>query len=164
MKHTRITRENIKDFVNFRVATPDDVPELINVYQRFYAEAVYKDFLEFDPARARETILNGITFDTRPHILATIDDVVVGFIAFVIDHSFSVKPCAVLMELYVIPEFRRGAIGRALVGLTIIEARRKGAGAFHAPVASGMVEARSLFNLFDKAGFKQFGYMMRRGL
>lgn len=149
--------------MSFRLATPDDVPELIAVYQRFYAEAVYKDFLEFDPVRARETILNGITFDTRPHILATIDDTIVGFIAFVIDHSFSVKPCAVLMELYVIPEFRRGAIGRALVGLTMIEAKRKGAGAFHAPVASGMVEARSLFNLFDKAGFKQFGYMMRRG-
>ena len=164
MKHTRITRENIKEFVSFRLATPDDVPELIAVYQRFYAEAVYKDFLEFDPARARETILNGITYDGRPHILATIDDVIVGFIATVIDHSFSVKPCAVLMELYVIPEWRRGAIGRGLVGLAVLEAKRKGAGAFHAPVASGMTEARSLFNLFDKAGFTQFGYMMRRGL
>jgi L-amino acid N-acyltransferase YncA len=164
MKHIRITRKNIKDFVVFRVATPDDVPELIEVYERFYAEAVYKDFLEFDPVRARETILNGITYDTRPHILATIDDMIVGFIAFIIDHSFSVKPCAVLMELYVIPEFRRGAIGRALVALTMMEAKRKGAGAFHAPVASGMAEARSLFNLFDKAGFTQFGYMMRRGL
>ena len=114
--------------------------------------------------RARETILNGITYDVRPHILATIDDTIVGFIASVIDHSFSVKPCAVLMELYVVPEFRRSAIGRGLVGLVVLEAKRKGAGAFHAPVASGMTEARSLFNLFDKAGFSQFGYMMRRGL
>jgi L-amino acid N-acyltransferase YncA len=150
--------------VSFRIATPDDVPELIAVYERFYAEAVYKDFLEFDPVRARETILNGITFDSRPHILATIDETIVGFVAFVIDHSFSVKPCAVLMELYVLPEFRRSAIGRALVALSVMEAKRKGAGAFHAPVASGMTEARSLFNLFDKAGFTQFGYMMRRGL
>ena len=164
MKHTRITRENIKELVSFRLATPDDVPELIEVYQRFYAEAVYKDFLEFDPARARETILNGIAYDGRPHILATIGDTIVGFIASVIDHSFSVKPCAVLMELYVVPEFRRSAIGRGLVGLAVLEAKRKGAGAFHAPVASGMTEARSLFNLFDKAGFSQFGYMMRRGL
>ena len=164
MKHTRITRANIKDFVSFRLATPDDVPELIEVYQRFYAEAVYKDFLEFDPAQARETILNGITYDGRPHILATIDDVIVGFIATVIDHSFSVKPCAVLMELYVVPEFRHGAIGRYLVGLAIMTAKDRGAGAFHAPVASGMTEARSFFNLFDKAGFKQFGYMCRRPL
>ena len=81
MKHTRITRENIKELVSFRLATPDDVPELISVYERFYAEAVYKDFLEFDPVRARETILNGITFDARPHILAIIDDTIVGFIA-----------------------------------------------------------------------------------
>ena len=164
MKHIRITRENIKDFVSFRLATPDDVPELVAVYERFYAEAVYKDFLEFDPVRARETILHGIVSDGRPHILALIDDAIVGFIALVIDHSFSVKPCAVLMELYVIPEFRHGAIGRYLVGLAIMTAKDRGAGAFHAPVASGMTETRSLFNLFDKAGFTQFGYMMRRGL
>ena len=150
--------------MSFRLATPDDVPELIAVYERFYAEAVYKDFLEFDPARARETILNGIAYGGRPHIVAVIDDAIVGFIAFVIDHSFSVKPCAVLMELYVIPEFRHGAIGRFLVGFAIMEAKIRGAGAFHAPVASGMTEARSLFNLFGKAGFTQFGYMMRRGL
>jgi GNAT superfamily N-acetyltransferase len=164
MKHIRITRENIKDFVSFRLATPDDVPELIPVYQRFYAEAVYKDFLEFDPVRARETILNGITYDVRPHVLALIDDTIVGFIALIIDHSFSVKPCAVMMELYVVPEWRRGAIGRYLVGFAVMLAKDRGAGAFHAPVASGMTEARSLFNLFDKAGFKQFGFMLRRGL
>jgi L-amino acid N-acyltransferase YncA len=150
--------------VSFRLATPDDVPELIQVYRRFYSEAVYKDFLEFDPARAHETIFNGIARNTRPHIVATVDGAIVGFIAFIIDHSFSVKPCAVMMELYVLPDWRRGAIGRYLVGLATMTARDMGAGAFHAPVASGMVETRSLFNLFDKAGFTQFGYMMRRGL
>jgi len=164
MKHIRITRENIKDFVSFRLATPDDVPELSAIYERYYAETVWKDFLEFDPPRARETILNGITFNTKPMILALMDDAIVGFLSLVIDHSFSVKPCAVMLELYVAPEWRRGAIGRYLVGLAIMMAKNRGAGAFHATVASGMTEARSLFNLFDHAGFTQFGYMMRRGL
>jgi hypothetical protein len=48
--------------------------------------------------------------------------------------------------------------------MAIQEGKIAGAGAFHAPVASGMAEARSLANMFDKAGFTQFGYMMRRGL
>jgi L-amino acid N-acyltransferase YncA len=68
------------------------------------------------------------------------------------------------MEFYVIPEHRRGAIGRALLAMAIQEGRNADAAAFHAPVASGMNAARSLFNMFDKAGFRQFGYMMRRGL
>lgn len=164
MKHTRITRENIKELVSFRLATPDDVPELISVYERYYAETVWKDFLEFDPTRARETILKGITFNTKPMILALMDETIVGFLSLVIDHSFSVKPCAVMLELYVAPEYRRGAIGRYLVGYAIFMAKDRGASAFHATVASGMTEARSLFNLFDHAGFKQFGFMMRRGL
>ena len=67
------------------------------------------------------------------------------------------------MEFYVAPEHRRSAIGRALLGMAIQEGKNANAGAFHAPVASGMRAARSLFNMFDKAGFSQFGYMMRRG-
>jgi GNAT superfamily N-acetyltransferase len=158
-----ITLDNLNERATFQFADASDVPELIALYVRFYEEAVYKDLLEFDAARARETILNGIVTDTRPHILAVVDDALVGFIAYILDHTFSVKPCQVLMEFYVVPEFRRGAIGRALLAMAILEGKAADAGAFHAPVASGMAEARSLFNLFDKAGFTQFGYMMRRG-
>jgi ribosomal protein S18 acetylase RimI-like enzyme len=70
----------------------------------------------------------------------------------------------VLFELYVAPEHRRSAIGRSLVGIAVLEGETHGCGAFHAPVASGMSEAKSLFNLLGKAGFKQFGFMMRRKL
>jgi L-amino acid N-acyltransferase YncA len=159
-----ITLKDLKSRVTFNFATANDVPELMALYERFYAEAVYKDFLEWDAPRARETILGGIVADTRPHIIAIVDDEIVGFLAYVLDHTFSVRPCQVLMEFYVAPEHRRGAIGRALLAMAVQEGQRADAGAFHAPVASGMSEARSLFNLFDKAGFKQFGFMMRRGL
>lgn len=150
--------------MSFRFAEEDDVPELMGLYDCFYEEAVYKDCLEWDPERATATVLNGIITNTRPHILALIDKTPVGFIAWVLDHTFSVKPCQVMMELYVLPEHRRSAIGRGLVGLAVLEGRHAGAGAFHAPVASGMTEAKTLFNLFSKAGFKQFGYMLRRKL
>jgi GNAT superfamily N-acetyltransferase len=159
-----ITLDNLDRRVTFRFADVNDVPDLMRLYERFYAEAVYKDFLEWDCERARNTILTGILADTRPHIIAIVDDEIVGFLAFILDHTFSVKPCQVLMEFYVAPECRRSAIGRALLAMAVQEGKRAGAGAFHAPVASGMKEARSLFNMFDKAGFKQFGFMCRRGL
>jgi L-amino acid N-acyltransferase YncA len=159
-----ITFDNLDRRVVFRFAGASDVPELLLRYEQFYEEAVYKDFLEWDRARARDTILNGIISDNRPHILAMVEDQIAGFLAYILDHSFSVKPCLVMMECYVTPEFRRSAIGRALVAMMVQEGEAAGAGAVHAPIASGMEAARSFFNLFDKAGFKQFGFIMRRGL
>ena len=158
-----ITLDNLDKRVTFRFADVNDVPELMGLYERFYREAVYKDFLEWDGPRARNTILCGVAADERPHILALVDDEIVGFLAYVLDHSFSVRPCQVLMEFYVAPEHRLGAIGRALVAMAVQEGKNANAGAFHAPVASGMRAARSLFNMFDKAGFHQLGFIMRRG-
>jgi L-amino acid N-acyltransferase YncA len=162
--NTRITLDNLDERVLFRFADVNDVPDLLYLYEMFYEEAVYKDFLDWDRDRARETIRNGIVSDDRPHIVAVIDESLVGFLAYVLDHSFSTRPCQVLMEFYVRPEARRGAIGRALLAMAIQEGKAADAGAFHAPVASGMKAANSLHNMFEKAGFKQFGYMMRRGL
>jgi L-amino acid N-acyltransferase YncA len=161
--NTRITFNNLEERTSFRFASLLDLDELMELYERFYAEAVYKDFLEWSPAKARRTVENGIASDTRPHVIAEVDGKLVGFISYIFDDSFSVRPCQVLFELYVVPEHRRSAIGRSLVGIAILEGETHNAGAFHAPVASGMTEARTLFNLFSKAGFRQFGYMMRRG-
>jgi len=159
-----ITLDNLDQCVAFRFADVNDVPEVMRLYERFYAEAVYKDLLEWDAARARDTILNGVFTNDRPHILAIVDEEIAGFLAYILDHTFSVKPCMVLMEFYVVPEHRRSAIGRALLAMAIQEGKNANAGAFHAPVASGMSAARSLFNMFDKAGFTQFGFMVRRAL
>jgi len=148
----------------FRFATAADVPALLELYGLFYKEAAYKDMLDYDEQRVAATILDGILNDVRPHIVAELDESLVGFISYWLDHTFSKQPCLVLMELYVHPDFRRGAIGRALVGLAIQEGINAKAGAFHAPISSGMGEARSLFNLFLKAGFEPFGVIMRRKL
>ena len=164
MNNIPITLKNLRERARFRFADGDDIDDLIPIYQRFYAEAVYKDHLTLDPEKVRDTIEDGILADTRPHILAIADDHIRGFISYVFDRSFSVEPCQILMELYVVPEYRRSALGRSLVGLAILEGQRAGAGAFHAPVASGMVEAKTLFNLFSKAGFTQIGFLLRRKL
>lgn len=159
-----ITSDDLQDRVGFRFATTDDIPGLMTLYRRFYAEAIYKDYLEFDDARVEGTITGEIAADTRPHILAFAEEEIVGFISYAFDHSFSKKPCLILLEFYVIPEFRRSAVGRGLLAMVILEGQAAGAGAFHAPIASGVKEVRSLVNMFAKAGFEPFGIMMRRKL
>jgi len=136
----------------------------MSLYERFYDEAVYKDFITFDPVKARKTITFGIENSLRPHLLAVIENQIVGFISWELDTSFSVRPVGVLFEVYVIPERRRSAIGRYLVGLCVWACKDSGCCAFHAPIASGMDAARSLQNLFAKLGFTPLGVIMRREL
>lgn len=159
-----LTPANLLQECQFRYAQTEDLDVLIPLYEQFFEEAVYKDYITFDPVRARKTIAFGIENYTRPHMLAIVDQTIVGFVSWELDWSFSVRPVAVLFELYVVPEHRRSAIGRYLVGLAVWAGKDAGACAFHAPVASGMKAAASLKNLFLKLGFEEFGYIMRVGL
>ena len=113
-------------------------------------------------ARARDTVLNGVFTDTRPHILAIVDEEIVGFLAYILDHTFSVRPCQVLMEFYVAPEHRRSAIGRALLAMAIQEAK---------PPTQARSTRRSLLACARRArcsicstrpDFEQFGFMCRQ--
>jgi GNAT superfamily N-acetyltransferase len=144
---------------------PDDLAPLMDLYRRFYAEAVYKDFIEWDDARATSTVEARVKHHVRPHILAIVDGEMVGFICWELDHSFSVKPVAVLFEFYVQPEHRRSAIGRFLMRIALWVAKDDGACAFHAPIASGMREtAGTMRNMLVKEGLEDLGYIMRKKL
>lgn len=165
MQHQRITAKNL-DKASFRYASPDDLDRLVPVYERFYEEAIYKDYIDWDRERATQTIDHGIRNHVRPHILAVVDGEIVGFICWQLDHSFSVKPVAVMFEFYVVPEHRRSAIGKFLLRLMCWVVKDDGACAVHAPVASGMDATRSLFNMFVKEGFEGMGvsFIARRKL
>jgi GNAT superfamily N-acetyltransferase len=159
-----ITFDNLNERAAFQWADVSDAPALAAMLERYHAETVLKDFLEFDTDRAYATILEGVASEKRPYILAVIDGRIAGFLSFVLDYTYYARPCLVMIELYVLPEFRKSAIGRALVAIAILEGKRLGAAAFHAALASGLDETRSLFNLFSKAGFEHLGAIMRRGL
>ena len=161
---SKLNARNLLNSCSFRYGASEDVTELLALYERFFSEAAYKDFIVFDPDRARRTIDGGILTQCRPHLVALIEGRIVGFIAWQLDHTFSVKPVQVLFEAYVEPEHRISAIGRYLVQLAIKEGKYKGACAVHAPVASGMPAARSLKNCLTKCGFEELGYIMRKGL
>jgi ribosomal protein S18 acetylase RimI-like enzyme len=152
------------DGITFRLANTDDVPALVALYTRFFAEAVYKDLIEFDAETAENHLRLAIGGGFKPHILAVADSGIVGFICYTLDDSFSLKPVAVMSEFYVIPERRKSALGRALLALAVHLATGDGACAFHAPIASGLSETRTMRNMLAKGGFAEFGYIMRRGL
>ena len=168
MQHQPLTLITSKTIgkASFRYAMlPDDLKPLMALYRRFYAEAVYKDYIQWDDERATTTIELRIKHHIRPHVLAIVDGKIVGFIAWELDHSFSVKPVGVLFEFYVEPGYRKSAIGRFLMKTALWVAKDEGACAFHAPVASGMKEAATTMrNMLVKEGMEEFGYILRKGL
>lgn len=159
-----INPRNLIKTATFTLATEDDVAELAAVVQRFYEESAYKTYAEFDLTKAEDYGYAMIERGIVPHIIARIDNQIVGFISYSLDQSGWVRPIAILQMIYVMPEHRKSALGRALLMLAVDMAAGDGACAFHAPVASGTGSVGTLKNLFSKHGFETCGYMMRRSL
>lgn len=147
-------------------ATTNDVDELCALFETFFAEADYKRRgIVYSREKATEWLQRAIHFGLTPHLVARLHGKIIGAISYDLDGSFCERPVAVLHIVYVLPEHRRSAIGRMLVGLACDTAKHAdNACAFHAPVASGMEEVQSLQNLFTKAGFEPIGFIMGRGL
>jgi len=161
----RAIKETLLD-VRIEGARLSDVGELNDLFEQFFAESGYGDRgIVYSRARAGEWLARVIEFGLTPHIVARLNDKIIGVISYDLDHSFCKDPIAVLHTIYVVPLHRRTAIGRMLVGLATITAKTTdGACAFHAPVASGMDETTSLQNLFARGGFEPIGFIMGRAL
>jgi len=147
-------------------ALMSDVDELNTLFETFFNEAGYhRRGIVYSRRHAGEWLARVIEFGITPHLVARLHGKIIGAISYDLDNTFCEKPVAVLHIVYVLPEHRRGAIGRMLVGLACETAKHEdGACAFHAPIASGMEEVVSLQNLFTKAGFEPIGFIMGRGL
>jgi len=154
--------------IDFALASLADVAELGYLFEKFFSEAGYKDRgIVFSYERAVAWLERVIRFGAYPHIIARThgyDGRIVGVTSYSLDDSFCVDPVAVLGTLYVVPEHRRSAVGRILVAVATEAAKGDGAIAFHAPLASGMIETKSLINLFTKAGFDEIGTILGRSL
>jgi GNAT superfamily N-acetyltransferase len=158
------TLENI----DFGLALPSDAGELARLHAQFFGEARYKDRgIVYSESKAEAWLGDVIQYGSCPHIIARTPGYqgeIVGVISYTLDDTFCEEPVAVLHTFYVVPKHRRSAIGRVLVALVTEMAEGDGACAFHAPLASGMVETGSLINLFTRAGFTEIGTIMGRSL
>ncbi len=160
--------------VDFALAEPTDVAELTSLFGRFFEEAGYKSRgIVFSPEKAKLWLARVIAYGACPHIIARAHDddseiigdgPIIGVTSYSLDDSFCFAPVAVLGTLYVVPGHRRSAVGRILVAVATEAAKGDGACAFHAPLASGMAEMKSLTNLFLKAGFDEIGTILGRSL
>jgi L-amino acid N-acyltransferase YncA len=153
------------DGFDFRLATPEDVPELGALFEVFFEEAGYKDRgIVYSRPRSETWLEHVISLGRVPHIVALQDGKIVGVCSYDLDGTFCVEPVAVMHTIFVVKEHRHSALGRVLIGLATDMAKGDGACAFHAPIASGMVEQASLVNLFAKGGFGPIGVILGRSL
>lgn len=154
--------------VDFDLASPADAEELAYLFEKFFSEADYKSRgIVYSHERAKAWLERVITSGSCPHIVARTHgdrSVIIGVTSYSLDGSFCVDPVAVLGTLYVVPDHRRSAVGRILVAVATEAAIGDGACAFHAPIASGMAEMKTLKNLFTRAGFVEIGTILGRGL
>jgi len=165
LRHNLI--EDTLGTVEFSLAAVADATPLAGLFAVFFDEAGYKDrAIVFSRDKAEAWLQRVIVNASCPHIIARDREtgMLVGVTSYSLDDSFCVDPVAVLHTLYVVPGHRRSAIGRVLVGLATEMAKGDGAVAFHAPLASGMGEMKTLVNLFRRAGFDEIGTIMGRKL
>jgi len=146
-----------------RMATVDDVPALVDLFDRFFHETQYAAHMEYSRDNSARYLEHVIGTGMSPHILAVLEDTVIGELSYHIDRSFCVEPMAILDEFYVIPEFAGTPVGRALVAAAMDICRNvEGANCFHAVLSSGHKRARTLVNLFKKFGAQEIGTVMRK--
>jgi GNAT superfamily N-acetyltransferase len=149
--------------IGLRMAIIDDVPALVDLYDRFFHESQYAAHLTYSRDHTRRYLEHVIGTGISPHILAVLGDTVIGELSYHIDRSFCAEPLAVLDEIYVIPEFAGTPVGRGLVAAAMDMCRNiEGANCFHVVIASGHKRAKTLVNLFKKFGAEEVGVVLRK--
>jgi GNAT superfamily N-acetyltransferase len=149
--------------MRLRLATVDDIEQLVMLFATFFRESHYQPHLEFNPAICAKYLTTAIRSGFSPYVVADLDGHIVGTISYHLDDSFTDK-LAVMDELYCLPEFRKSPVGRALVHAAMDMAKGDGASCIHIPLSSGHKNMPTLINLFRKFGAEEIGVIMRKVL
>jgi GNAT superfamily N-acetyltransferase len=151
--------------LELRMATVDDVPQLVDLFDRFFHESQYATHLQYSRDNATQYLSHVIATGMSPHIVAVLGGAIIGELSYHIDRSFLVEPMAILDEFYVIPEFAGSPVGRALVAAAMDICRDvEKAKCFHLVLSSGHKRSKTLVNLFKKFGAQEIGTVMNKVL
>lgn len=139
-----------------KVAGPGDIDAVMALLTAYYTELPLFRSLTPDVVRARRFRL-ALLENAIPHILGLLDHDPIGLIAWRYDTTFAVEPVAHMSEFYVLPQFRRSPVGKALLTAALDLAKHEGAKIWRAEIASGLPAATSLKNLYRKLGATEVG-------
>jgi GNAT superfamily N-acetyltransferase len=163
--HRKQLLEAALDRYAFRVAEPIDCDAIAALAPEHWAEARYSERgIVLDQYRYRNWLKEMLEKGRGVWLLAELDDEVIGFFSYTLDHNFSEKPLAILDLFFVSKPHRRSAVPAVLLGFGLDLARHDGACAFHAPVTTEMQAARGLENMLMKTGFQPIGVILGRSL
>ena len=150
--------------IKLRLATVDDIDDLVLLFATFFRESHYRPALQFDPAVCAKYLRAAIGSGFSPHIVAVDNDRIVGVISYHLDSSFAAQPLAVMDEVYALKEYRGTPVGRVLVAAMLDLIKNDGATCVHIPLTSGHEAMPSLVNLFKKFGAEEIGVVLRKVL
>lgn len=145
------------------LATPETLPDVMSLLIGYFAELPL--FAGLTPAPDRQRAFRRHLIEAGvPHVIAYLRGDPIGLISWRYDTTMTVEPIADLGEFYVLPQFRRTPIGRALLNCALDIARQEGARVIRAEISSGLPAAISLRNLFRKHGGREVGATMHMEL
>lgn len=140
----------------FRPANEDDVPRLIELGDRYFAESELAKHVSFSRANAELSFGNLVRHPSYRHFVFTPKGEIEGYVGYNLDVTFTIEPLAQLMMLYVAPGYRKTPAGRCLLRLALADAKANGAKVFYAGTMSGVPGVtKTLRNLFKKLGFTE---------
>lgn len=146
-----------------KVAGPADIDAVMSLLTAYYLELPLFRSLTPDAVRARRFRL-ALLENAIPHIVGWWQGSPVGLIAWRYDTTFTVEPIAHMSEFYVLPQFRKSPVGKALLSAALDVARHEGCKVWFAEIASGLPASTGLKNLYRKFGASEIGVTMHMEL
>jgi ribosomal protein S18 acetylase RimI-like enzyme len=134
--------------VTFRLASPDDVPTIVNLQKQYYAEDGYAH-----DAALSASVIAGLIGAPERGWLWVIEEHgrPVGYMAVTFGYSLEYKGRdAFIDELYIVPPLRERGVGRAALRVADEACRQAGVRAIHLEVEPHKTEA---VRLYRSSGF-----------
>ena len=154
--------------IEIRTATPEDIPQLVDVGTAFFVESNFFGDLTIDKVQGAGTFGYLIAAEDN-HVLVALDgEKLVGFISFDVVRFYTVEPVSHLFLFYVLPEYRKTAIGRDLLQRALDVAAEHGSKRFYASSTAGFDDGgktnKRLLNLYLRFGFEELGSFVMKGV
>ena len=146
--------------IEIRLMTHDDVPDVVRLFDTYFHESQWPPYLTFDAVKVKNRLHDLVERKSHPHLLAFDNGEVVAVMSWHYDAQYT-EPIAVLDEVYALKPYRHTNLGRKLIGLALWMAHRESAPVFNFPIASGLIETKSLVNCLRKFGGEICGVIVR---